>query len=88
MHEMSIALSVIELASEELQRLDGVNVRALHLRVGKLSAVVPDALRFSFDLAARGTPFENARLEIEETAGYELQLRAFEVDDDDDAPHC
>jgi hydrogenase nickel incorporation protein HypA/HybF len=87
MHEMSIALSLIELASDELERLQGVNVRALHLQVGKLSAVVPDALRFSFDLASQGTPFEHARLEIEEAPGYELQLRAIEVDDDD-AAHC
>jgi hydrogenase nickel incorporation protein HypA/HybF len=87
MHEMSIAVSLIELATEEVERLQGVTVRALYLQVGRLAAVVPEALRFSFDLAARGTPLEHARLEIEEGAGYELQLRALEVDDDD-AAHC
>ena len=41
-------------------------MEALHLRLGPLSGVVREALLFSFDLAAEGTPIEGARLEIEE----------------------
>jgi hydrogenase nickel incorporation protein HypA/HybF len=65
MHEMSIAMSLIELATEEGARLQPSRIAALHVRIGVLSAVVPDALRFSFDLAAEGTRLEGARLEIE-----------------------
>jgi hydrogenase nickel incorporation protein HypA/HybF len=65
MHELSIAVSLIEVASEEAERL-GVRVQALHLRLGALSGVVREALLFSFDLAAEGTAIEGARLEIEE----------------------
>jgi hydrogenase nickel incorporation protein HypA/HybF len=65
MHELSIAVSLIEMASEEAERL-GVRVEALHLRLGALSGVVREALLFSFDLAAEGTAIEGARLEIEE----------------------
>jgi hydrogenase nickel incorporation protein HypA/HybF len=67
MHELSIAVGLIELATEEAARQGHVRIAALHLRVGPLAGVVPDALRFSFDLAAEGTPVEGARLEIEET---------------------
>lgn len=65
MHELSIALSLIDMASEEAERL-GVRVEALHLRLGALSGVVREALLFSFDLAAEGTPIAGARLEIED----------------------
>jgi len=67
MHELSIAMSLIEAACEEAERLGGVRVDALHVRLGPLSGVVQEALRFSFDLAAEGTPIAGVRLEIEET---------------------
>ncbi len=66
MHELSIAMSLIEAACEEAGRLGGVRVEALHLRLGALSGVVREALEFSFELAAAGTAIEGARLEIEE----------------------
>jgi hydrogenase nickel incorporation protein HypA/HybF len=39
------------------------------LEVGRLSAVAPDSIRFCFEIAARGTPLEDAALEIIETPG-------------------
>lgn len=68
MHELSIAMSLVEAACEEAERLGDVQVDALHVRVGPLAGVVHHALRFSFDLAAEGTTIAGARLEIEETA--------------------
>jgi hydrogenase nickel incorporation protein HypA/HybF len=44
-------------------------VRRIVLEVGKLSAVLPDALRFCFDAAAEGTAAEGARLDIVEVPG-------------------
>jgi hydrogenase nickel incorporation protein HypA/HybF len=66
MHELSIAMSLIEAACEEVARLGDVRVEALHLRLGALSGVVRESLEFSFDLAAAGTAIEGARLQIEE----------------------
>jgi hydrogenase nickel incorporation protein HypA/HybF len=68
MHELSIAMSLIEIATEEVERLGDVRVDAVHLRLGPLSGVVEDALRFSFDLVADGTSVQGARLEIEHVA--------------------
>lgn len=65
MHELSIALALVDAASEERRRLGDVRVDALYVRIGQLAAVVPDALLFSFDLAAEGTAIAGARLEIE-----------------------
>jgi hydrogenase nickel incorporation protein HypA/HybF len=66
MHELSIALSLVDIASEEMTRLGCVRVDAVHLRLGILSGVVKEALLFSFAAAASGTPLDGARLEIEE----------------------
>lgn len=69
MHELSIALSLVEAACDKLAELgDDVRVDALHLRLGALSGVVREALEFSFELAAAGTAIEGARLAIEEVA--------------------
>jgi hydrogenase nickel incorporation protein HypA/HybF len=65
-HELSIAMSLVDAACEKAATLGAVRVTALHLRLGRLSGVVREALTFSFDLAAAGTPIEGARLAIEE----------------------
>jgi len=66
MHELSIALSMIEMATEESNKRGGVKIDALHLKLGALSGVVKDALLFSWEVACQGTPLENSRLVIEE----------------------
>ena len=83
MHELSIALSLVEAVCDELPQWgSNVTVRRVVVRVGPLSGVVSDALAFAFDVAAEGTAIAGARLEIEEAAGMELQLAAVEVIDD------
>lgn len=81
MHELSIALSMIELASEEVDRRGGGRVTALHLKVGSLSGVVKEALTFSYEIACQGTPLEGSQLVIEEVQGRELQVVALELEE-------
>ena len=68
MHELSIAMSIVEGATEEAARHPGERVEVVHLRLGQLSGVVKDALLFSYELACEGTPLTGSRLEIEEVA--------------------
>jgi hydrogenase nickel incorporation protein HypA/HybF len=65
MHELSIAMSLVDLAQEEAERLGG-RVCALHLRIGALSGVVPEALLASYEMASFETPLEGSRLIIED----------------------
>jgi hydrogenase nickel incorporation protein HypA/HybF len=65
MHELSIALSIVELAEEESARLGG-HVTAVHLRVGRLSGVVRHALLTSYEMASEDTPLAGSRLVIED----------------------
>lgn len=66
MHELSIALSIIEGVEEEVERQGGGKVCAVHLKLGPLSGVVKEALLFSYDLACEGTSLEGSSLIIEE----------------------
>ncbi len=66
MHELSIALSIVEGATEEAQKHNGAKVEAVHLKLGKLSGVVKDSLLFSYNVACEGTILEGSRLEIKE----------------------
>jgi hydrogenase nickel incorporation protein HypA/HybF len=66
MHELSIAMSMIEMATAEAEQRGGAKVNALHLKLGPLSGVVKDALLFSYEVACQGTLLEGSRLVIEE----------------------
>jgi hydrogenase nickel incorporation protein HypA/HybF len=66
MHELSIANSVVELCAE---RAMGARVLRITLEIGRFSAVMPDAIRFCFDVCAKDTVVEGAELEIVETPG-------------------
>lgn len=62
MHELSIAQAVVEIAAAHA---NGGRVASVHVRVGRLRQVVPEALRLGFELCAVGTPVEHAELELE-----------------------
>jgi hydrogenase nickel incorporation protein HypA/HybF len=66
MHELAVTQGVVDAVVE---RTGTTPVTAVRLRVGRLSGVVPDALRFCFELVTAGTPLEGAALEIEEPEG-------------------
>jgi hydrogenase nickel incorporation protein HypA/HybF len=65
MHELSIAMSIVDMGIEEARERN-VTVEAIYLDLGPLSGVVADALRFSWEIACQGTPIEGARLLIRE----------------------
>ena len=66
MHEMSITQSVVEAVCTHAA---GRRVLEVNLEVGTLTAVIPDAMRFCFDLATEGTVAEGAQLHIEMPRG-------------------
>jgi hydrogenase nickel incorporation protein HypA/HybF len=80
MHELSIALSIVEGVTEEAQQRGEGIVRAVHLRLGKLSGVVRDALLFAYEAACAGTMLEGSELRVEEVDGDEMRIVAMEVE--------
>lgn len=66
MHELAITESVVTAVAE---RVGIAKVLRVQLEIGKLSGVVPDAVRFCFDACAEGTSLAGATLEIVESPG-------------------
>lgn len=65
MHELSVALSLIEGIDDSSRREGFDRVLAVRVRIGALSGIAPDALRFSWKLATAGTLAADSTLEIE-----------------------
>ena len=66
MHELAITEDILAIVT---RHADGARVTRIVLEIGKLTAVLPDAVRFCFEACAPGTVAEGARLEIIETPG-------------------
>jgi hydrogenase nickel incorporation protein HypA/HybF len=81
MHELGIAMSIADAASEEALRYPGTRVCAVHLRLGDLAGVVREALQFSWDASCAGTPLAGARLVIENVPGKDMEVSALEIED-------
>ncbi len=66
MHELSIAMSIVDLVQDEARSMGDVHVGVVHLRLGQLSGVAKDALLSSYEMACFQTPLEGSQLKIEE----------------------
>lgn len=66
MHELSIAMSIVDLATEEAAARGHARVLAVHLRLGSLSGVIKEALLSCYEMACASTALEGSQLLIEE----------------------
>jgi hydrogenase nickel incorporation protein HypA/HybF len=69
MHEMSIAVAMVEQVTEAPAADGRRKVSAVRLRLGELAGVVADSLRFCFSLACAGTVLDGAELLIDHVPG-------------------
>jgi hydrogenase nickel incorporation protein HypA/HybF len=65
MHELSIAMSIVDMVQEEAQR-HNVEVEAVYLDLGMLAGITKEALLFSYQMACEGTEYQGSRLVIKE----------------------
>ncbi|MEM1264164.1 MAG: hydrogenase maturation nickel metallochaperone HypA [Pseudomonadota bacterium] len=80
MHELGITRNIVAIVSEHA---NGAKVKRVGLEIGRLSAIMPDAIRFCFDVCSKDTALEGATLEIEEVPGIgrcEACGAEFEID--------
>jgi hydrogenase nickel incorporation protein HypA/HybF len=66
MHELAIARSLLDIVRDQVPAGQASRVRRVSVQVGPLAGVVPDSLIFCFEAIIRETPFEPARLEVEQ----------------------
>ena len=57
--------SALNMALDQTKKAGASRLYAIRLRIGALSGVVPESLRFAFEALARGTAAEGAELSIE-----------------------
>ncbi|MBU4200021.1 MAG: hydrogenase maturation nickel metallochaperone HypA [Verrucomicrobia bacterium] len=65
MHEMSIAQTIIQTALAEMKKHPTARLKTVRVVVGLQHAIVPENLRFAFDVLSRDTPAEGATLAIQ-----------------------
>lgn len=70
MHEVALVESILAAIEE---RVRAAQVQRVRLQVGQLAGVLPEALRFSFDVCSCGSA------ELEVLAGEELRIQNVEV---------
>ena len=66
MHELKITQNVVAAISEQAK---GAKVQRVLLEIGKLSGIMPEAVRYCFDVCSQGTVAEGAVLAIQEVPG-------------------
>lgn len=69
MHELAIAENVLEIVRAHVPPEQEAEVRAVRVRVGPLSGVVPECLAFSFTALVHGTPLERAQVVVDPAPG-------------------
>lgn len=69
MHELSIAMSIVEIAEENINQANLSKVTEIELDVGELSGVVFDALEFAMVEAVKDTVLQNAVRKINRIPG-------------------
>lgn len=65
MHEVGLMENALAIALDYARREQASRIHQMALRVGDLSGVEPEALRFAFDVVTQGTIAEHAQLTIE-----------------------
>ena len=72
MHEMSIAVNIVEIAEQTAKNDNASKINKIVVEVGALSGIVSDALEFCYESACKGTMAEGSTLEIIESKGTAL----------------
>jgi len=65
MHEMGITESILSIALEQAQQRDAQRILKIRLKIGEMTAVVDECIRFYFEILSKDTMAEGAEIEVE-----------------------
>jgi hydrogenase nickel incorporation protein HypA/HybF len=81
MHELSIALSIVDLADEQAKKAHAGKIIEIELDIGTFSGIEVDALNFALEIAAKDTLLETAAVKINRIIkGKEIQVKSILVE--------
>lgn len=69
MHELSIVMSIVEIAREQAIKANAKNIEEIELDIGTLAGVELDALEFAWPEGVRSSMLENAKRKINRIEG-------------------
>lgn len=69
MHELSIVMSIVEIASRELQKAEASDIEEIELEIGTLSGVELNSFDFAWQQAVKETPLQGALRKIDVIEG-------------------
>jgi hydrogenase nickel incorporation protein HypA/HybF len=61
MHELSIVMSVVDIANDEVKKHHAHGVEAIELEIGTMAGVEFDALEFAWEAGVRNTILESSK---------------------------
>jgi len=64
MHEMSIAINVVDIITKQAQVENAKKINKVELEIGVLAGVMVESLQFCFKAACKDTMAENAKMTI------------------------
>jgi len=79
MHELTLAIDLVDRATEILKQERATEATSLSITIGKLSGDDRSCFEFAFPEAAKGTKLEKAHLIITETDDHTFQFHSLEV---------
>ncbi len=65
MHELSIAMGIVDIAEKEAKKVNASAIEIIELEIGELSGVEIDALNFVWEMAVKDSVLENAIKKID-----------------------
>ncbi len=69
MHELSLAVSIIETAVKAAKEHNAKKILEINLEIGDFTVVSEDRLRFALEITSKDTIAEDAKINIERTPG-------------------
>ncbi len=64
MHELSIAIGIVEIAEKETRKVNKKKVDSIELEIGTLSGIEINALEYAWEIAVSGTVLEHSQKKI------------------------
>jgi hydrogenase nickel incorporation protein HypA/HybF len=83
MHEMSIAMNIVDIACKEARSEGAKSIKSIELDIGSLAGVMVDSLKFCYESTCKGTLAEDSQLLINEITGMGQCLKCntnFEIE--------
>jgi hydrogenase nickel incorporation protein HypA/HybF len=92
MHELSVAMEIINIVEKEASTRNLERIEEIGLKIGALTGVDPEALRFAFEASTADTPLAGVRINIEDipvrgvcrSCGKTIEVKEFVFI----CPHC